>query len=646
MSFFEFPHTRTYDNDLGWLIAHVIRISKQLENFINLNTIKYADPIAWNITTQYEANTVVIDPSDGTAYISTRPVPSGVLISNTDYWTPIFNYGESMDTLREQIAAANEKDSMTATAARSAGELVWINGNLYRVLYDIAAGTQYIIGTNIEPVTVEMILEALRSATEYNRSKIAAIIHKDVAEMIADTSLEIDDKTCTLYHTTQSNGGGALYIITEDTPNGFDRIALANGLTATLVIPPELDISAFGAIAGEDVTDILRAAISYAAGPRIPLYVKAKNYVISDTITIDAPGLVIRGEVTSPLSDNRRDWHFIFNKENSVLFNIQETGDNGRFVNLYLTTTGTEAAPISDAIVTTSFRWTFRDLVIYKFSGGLGFRDRNAWAGENIVDGCMFYHNTYHITTRRGTSTAPTDNVIRNCIFKHGRFSLSANHLDGWLYEGNHDYSLEGVYASGVRNSVFTGNYFDYAKDNCCLHLVGDSQCDTVITGNAFLSEGSVNVRNMIWLEGGNTGHFTITGNGMMSYSTNYTNLYLVLARGPMVTVSGNGVVNNQLFSPTSFKARILGHLLTSVYEYRFKLEESTSQTFTFPVDFSFVPVLLGATLGGHDVSKISGITSIDITPTTITINKSSAGLFSGQWFTFVVAAGELFDSF
>lgn len=31
MSFFEFPHTRTYDNDLGWLIKHVDSNTKVIE---------------------------------------------------------------------------------------------------------------------------------------------------------------------------------------------------------------------------------------------------------------------------------------------------------------------------------------------------------------------------------------------------------------------------------------------------------------------------------------------------------------------------------------------------------------------------------------------------------------------------------------
>ena len=91
MSFFEFPNTRTYDKDLGWLIKRVIELNETLKNFVVLNTIKYADPIQWNIATQYETNTVVVDPATGTAYISVQPVPSGVALTNTDYWAVIFD---------------------------------------------------------------------------------------------------------------------------------------------------------------------------------------------------------------------------------------------------------------------------------------------------------------------------------------------------------------------------------------------------------------------------------------------------------------------------------------------------------------------------------------------------------------------------
>lgn len=46
MSFFEFPHTRTYDSDLGWLIEEVTRIADQYDSFIewmNSHKIEYEE---------------------------------------------------------------------------------------------------------------------------------------------------------------------------------------------------------------------------------------------------------------------------------------------------------------------------------------------------------------------------------------------------------------------------------------------------------------------------------------------------------------------------------------------------------------------------------------------------------------------------
>ena len=74
MSFFEFPYTRTYSSDLGWIIRQLQWVTKEVQ----FKTIKYADPLAWDITRQYEQNTVVIDQNTGIAYLSTQPVPTGV----------------------------------------------------------------------------------------------------------------------------------------------------------------------------------------------------------------------------------------------------------------------------------------------------------------------------------------------------------------------------------------------------------------------------------------------------------------------------------------------------------------------------------------------------------------------------------------
>lgn len=91
MAYFEFPHTRSYDGDLGYIIKKLNELSDKYGEFFALNMIKFADPAEWNITKIYEAYTIVINTSTDLAYISKKAVPVGVNISNTDYWEVICN---------------------------------------------------------------------------------------------------------------------------------------------------------------------------------------------------------------------------------------------------------------------------------------------------------------------------------------------------------------------------------------------------------------------------------------------------------------------------------------------------------------------------------------------------------------------------
>ena len=103
MAFFnEFPHTRTYDSDLGWLIWAMKKLISDWEDFSNTNSIKFADPINWSIANNYEPSTVVLD-EEGNGYISRQAVPAGVPLSNTDYWTEIFSFGDLTSKIRENI---------------------------------------------------------------------------------------------------------------------------------------------------------------------------------------------------------------------------------------------------------------------------------------------------------------------------------------------------------------------------------------------------------------------------------------------------------------------------------------------------------------------------------------------------------------
>lgn len=127
MSYFNFPHARTYDSDLGWLIKALREYLDKVNELVELNSLKIADPINWNITTQYPRYTIVIN-SDGMGYISRIPVPEGIALTNTTYWLPIFDFSTFYDKVDDLTAALNaavttlQADIAAEAAAREAAD--------------------------------------------------------------------------------------------------------------------------------------------------------------------------------------------------------------------------------------------------------------------------------------------------------------------------------------------------------------------------------------------------------------------------------------------------------------------------------------------------------------------------------------------
>lgn len=156
MFFNQYPYLNLNDLNLDYLLKTLRTLSERLENFISINTIKYANPIQWNITKQYEANTVVIDANDGTAYLSVQAVPTGVGITNTDYWTPIFTL--NLLSANQNITLRDDGANVLATFASSVDDwLIW-NGTLYKTIRAIAVNEQYVVGYNLTRYSVEMFI--------------------------------------------------------------------------------------------------------------------------------------------------------------------------------------------------------------------------------------------------------------------------------------------------------------------------------------------------------------------------------------------------------------------------------------------------------------------------------------------------------
>ena len=179
--FIRYPYQNDEMLNLDWLLADVKANVEKMDTFINLNTIKYADPILWNITTQYEANTVVVDPVTGTAYISVKPVPSGIGLNNTDYWTVIF----TMDIMsaNKNITLRDDANNPLATFESEVGDWILSQGNLYVVIRQIDIGEAYVVDYNIERRTVEdFIKEYILNLKDYTDTLIGSLDDLDTED--------------------------------------------------------------------------------------------------------------------------------------------------------------------------------------------------------------------------------------------------------------------------------------------------------------------------------------------------------------------------------------------------------------------------------------------------------------------------------
>ena len=78
----QFPYSDMHELNLDWIIKTVKDISAQMNDFSAVNKITFSGD--WNIAEQYPAWTVV--NSGNYAYVSVKPVPAGIQITNTEYW--------------------------------------------------------------------------------------------------------------------------------------------------------------------------------------------------------------------------------------------------------------------------------------------------------------------------------------------------------------------------------------------------------------------------------------------------------------------------------------------------------------------------------------------------------------------------------
>lgn len=169
----KYPYTDFHELNLDWVLKMIKSLDAEMDSFVNVNTIKYADPLLWNITSQYEQNTLVQDAT-GNTYLSKKPVPTGIPITNTEYWLKVADFSGTADVIRKSIADANDEASTTTSADRAVGELVWLSGFLYEVIRPMEAGDAYVFtgNPNVRKITIERLINRLTAADEAINGRI------------------------------------------------------------------------------------------------------------------------------------------------------------------------------------------------------------------------------------------------------------------------------------------------------------------------------------------------------------------------------------------------------------------------------------------------------------------------------------------
>ena len=522
MSFFEFPNTRTYDKDLGWLIKRVIEISETLKNFVALNTIKYADPIQWNITTQYEANTVVVDPITGTAYISSKPVPAGVSLTNTDYWSVIFTL--DMISANKNITLRDDGSNVLATFGSVAGDwLIW-NGTLYRVSQTINVNEAYVVGYNLTRYTVEMfindyitaikndigdltnlnttdqsnlvaaineVITNIGNLTNLNTTDqsnlVAAInevlginkIFKDISEMALANNLNIGDVVITAYPYE------AMWeVIAQQSPD-LVNIDLANGLTAHLLNNVPINIGALTTLSNyDDISDIINFLITnnykhiIVPGGIFKLNVTIPGYSSLSGMGRTATSFVPRSSSDTTIITVNGDEVVL--KDFTIIDTINHNCDgitigsngcnNSHFTNLHIENCKRGLisfySMIWDEFINCDFIGNFSEGFLIQ--GNLG-----AFFNNNLIESCKFNNNVnagLHIDCQSDKcfgNTFNSSNMEYNAIDRFGVstsidyavYITGANIFNGCYFEGNTQVAT-GACVKGVGIQLFTGCSF------------------------------------------------------------------------------------------------------------------------------------------------------------------------------------------
>lgn len=421
-----YPYLNVNDLNLDYILKAIGAMQNELKNFIVTNSIKYADPIQWNITNQYEKNTVVIDPLTGTAYISVAPVPIGVSLSNTDYWTVVFDLGSFVVRAAKNFSDHYEPDTtLTATFSSAAGDwLVW-GDELYVALVNITAGDQYVVGSNILHVTMEDVCGHLDSLNTSDKTNLVNAINS-----VLVTMTNVTGDLANLTTTDKSNLVNAIneVITTFNTIIGnlnnlttTDKSSVVNAINSLKSSLPFINVADYGILPGNNVYDELYDLLYNVVNPQggAILYFPKGKYTIDYTIIIPENTIFVgEGAETEIYFDESDTWYGV---------GLVNGGSNVAILNMTVSQLSTGAYDVRGSLPGCM---AFGDTDFNGLSGTKRAHEQPTKAGnKNIVVRNVNCSNSNYGFQIQPKTYAVGNIFVENFTVANGMFSIAPNEI-------------------------------------------------------------------------------------------------------------------------------------------------------------------------------------------------------------------------
>lgn len=200
--------------------------------------------------------------------MSVQPVPTGISLDRTEYWTVIGNFSELWASVKAAITPNDEGHDKTASADRAVGDWVWVNDVLYLITKSMSAGDKYIDGSNCQNTNIMTIYNNLRTSLDSATVNLQKLITDETeARENGDTTL---NAKITAETTSRKEADAQLKNDIKDAENivFFEKYgAVGDGVT--------------------DDTTAIKAAVADAENTGKILASLAKTYLVTDTIAID-----------------------------------------------------------------------------------------------------------------------------------------------------------------------------------------------------------------------------------------------------------------------------------------------------------------------------------------------------------------------